>query len=172
VLIEKITNATEMRTLDDRPNCLIIDEIDGTVGSESKVPHILLCSSSQAKVHANIDIDHPLLLSSQQGPIEMLIKKLTAGSKNSGLSSGSNKKGADNGDNDGDDGDEGGRYISCVTISLNVNKRTSEGNKSKKSKKSKKGERPLVRPIICICNDPYAPQLRRLKGHSVSCVVP
>ena len=40
---------------------------------------------------------------------------------------------------------------------------------TKEDKRKKKGNiiGPLVRPIICICNDPYVPALRELREHTL-----
>ena len=38
---------------------------------------------------------------------------------------------------------------------------------TKKTKKGKKEVGPLMRPIICICNDPYVPALRELRTEAL-----
>jgi len=42
-----------------------------------------------------------------------------------------------------------------------------QAKKAEKSKKSKKDIGPLVRPVICICNDPYVPALRELRKEAL-----
>jgi chromosome transmission fidelity protein 18 len=57
-------------------------------------------------------------------------------------------------------GEEGGGFIKAL-IKL-VEKGAGSNGKKKGSKKG----RPLLRPIICICNDPYSPNLRALRPYS------
>jgi chromosome transmission fidelity protein 18 len=128
VLMEKVVNATEMRTLDGKPNCLIIDEIDGTVGSESR------------------------------GPIEALVKQLLVTAKTTNKSeTGGGKK------NKKTDEEEEEEREDEEDERSNKKNKGAEGGKTRGRGKKKKQEKPLMRPIICICNDLYAPQLRKLK---------
>lgn len=115
-LLSKVQDATEMTSVigEKRPNCIIIDEIDGVAaGQEAK------------------------------GAISALIKLATAMPQAKTQSAEEQ--------NATKDGDE------ARTSSLP----TSLQKAPKKSKKS--AVKPLLRPIICICNDLYAPVLRPLR---------
>ncbi len=105
-LMSKVTNAMEMTSVigENRPNCIIIDEIDGASGgSEGRSAISALVKLANAK---------PAHRASQ---------------------------------NDDDGVDDAPQDI-------------------KKKRPSKKNtEKPLTRPIICICNDLYAPVLRPLR---------
>lgn len=97
-LMSRVINAMEMASVigENRPNCIIIDEIDGVAaGGEGKSAVSALIKLAQAKVEKR---------SNQQ------------------------------------EEDAGG-----------------------KPSRKKKKEKPLTRPIICICNDLYAPVLRPLR---------
>jgi len=113
-LLSKVQDATEMTSVigEKRPNCIIIDEIDGVAaGQEAK------------------------------GAISALIKLATAMPQA--------KKQAS-------DAEEQNSTIEKGNEAKNVLQKA-----SKKPKKS--AVKPLLRPIICICNDLYAPVLRPLR---------
>lgn len=57
-------------------------------------------------------------------------------------------------------GEEGGGFIKALI------KLIESGAGPKFGKKGSKKHRPLLRPIICICNDPYSPNLRALRPFS------
>ncbi|GMH45142.1 hypothetical protein BSKO_13099 [Bryopsis sp. KO-2023] len=101
ILETKIRDATTMKSIlgGKKPNCLILDEVDGMVASEG------------------------------QGAIDTVLKLMQQGSKN-----------------DGSKVDE-------------IGKRPKEQQKRKR-KKSK----PMSRPLICICNDLYAPVMKSLRA--------
>lgn len=46
-------------------------------------------------------------------------------------------------------------------------KRRQRTNKKQSNRKKKKGATPLTRPLICVCNDPYAQHLRPLRDISI-----
>ena len=106
-LMSKVANAMEMASVigEKRPNCIIIDEIDGAAGGpEGRSAISALVKLANAKPHVG-------------------------------------KNTSDAVDDDGGDAHE-------VT---------------KKRQGRKNVEKPLTRPIICICNDLYAPVLRPLR---------
>lgn len=58
-------------------------------------------------------------------------------------------------------GEEGGGFIKALI------KLVEQGNGAGRSgKKGGRKQRPLLRPIVCICNDPYSPNLRALRPYS------
>ncbi|KAG0496766.1 hypothetical protein HPP92_001457 [Vanilla planifolia] len=95
----KILDAVQMNSVvaDSKPKCLVIDEIDGSLG-EGK------------------------------GAVEVILKMVAADKKNS-------------------------------TERANSTEQASSGNSSKKGPKPAS----LLRPVICICNDLYAPALRPIR---------
>ena len=105
-LKRRIVDAMEMQSMfgNKKPNCIILDEIDGAAGGKGE----------------------------SRNAIDMLVKMIKA-SQNAVKSKNNNS----NNSND-------------------------EGTRKKKSKKKK--ETIITRPIICICNDQYAPVLRPLRG--------
>ena len=101
----RVRDATEMESVcttggRPRPNCVIVDEIDGVSGGADG-----------------------------RGAIAALLKIALAGDGGSGAPDGTTRR------------------------------RT-------------RGPRPLRRPIICVCNDPYVPSLRPLRGHALLVKVP
>lgn len=72
--------------------------------------------------------------------------------------------GATGGGNTGGDG-LGGGFIRALIKLVRQGASEIEGGTTSKKQGGKKG-RPLLRPIICVCNDPYAPSLRALRPHS------
>ncbi|XP_071720190.1 uncharacterized protein [Rutidosis leptorrhynchoides] len=96
----KILDVIQMNSVmsDSRPNCLVIDEIDGALGDG-------------------------------KGAVDVILKMVSADKKS-------------------DTGAE------------NIGQSEQSG---KTSSKKKKKDAPLLRPVICICNDLYAPALRQLR---------
>lgn len=101
-LMDQVRNAVEMKSVfsSKRPNCLVIDEIDGAMGG-----------------------------SGSAGAINALVRLI---------------KGDDEKEEEGGKNGDG-------------------APKDKNKKKNKKDSFKLNRPIICICNDQYAPALRPLR---------
>ena len=103
----RVRDATEMESVcttggRPRPNCVIVDEIDGVAGGADG-----------------------------RGAIAALLKIALAG-----------------------DGGGGGSTDGATR------------------RRNRRGPRPLRRPVICVCNDPYAPALRPLRGHALLVNVP
>lgn len=73
--------------------------------------------------------------------------------------------GATGGGNTGGDGLGGGFIRALIKLVRQGASETEGGGNTNKKQSGKKG-RPLLRPIICVCNDPYAPSLRALRPHS------
>eukprot|EP00803_Ostreobium_quekettii_P008594 evm.model.scf_1894.1 EVM.evm.TU.scf_1894.1 scf_1894:2228-7027(+) len=114
ILGKRIQEAVEMQSVlgEKKPNCLIIDEVDGVSGAREG-----------------------------QGAIGILVKS-ARGPK--GGQEGLQPDGGRNGEKE--DGIEG-------------------------VKKRKKKAKPLSRPLICICNDLYTPELRPLRDPAIAKVV-
>lgn len=112
--MSKVFDATQMKSVfgDHKPNCLIIDEIDGVSGGEKNA-------------------------------IKQLLKVVTA-QKKEGTSNGPSKKGKKR------KGQKGGAKDSTDSV-------TSQNSMPREMK----------RPIICICNDQYAPALRDLRNYAL-----
>eukprot|EP00793_Prasinoderma_coloniale_P003163 PRCOL_00005798-RA len=114
-LKKRVTDAVQMQSVmakkgeRQRPNCVVIDEIDGLVGGPEG-----------------------------RGAVDALLKIINAGAA---------KKGAKDApppeDGEGGDGQDGG------------------------GQKRRKKEQKLMRPIVCICNDLYAPSIRRLREQAL-----
>jgi chromosome transmission fidelity protein 18 len=104
-LKRRIVDAMEMQSMfgNKKPNCIILDEIDGAAGGKGE----------------------------SRNAIDMLVKMIKA-SQNAVKSKGNGKGG--------------------------------DASSAKKNKSKKKYETIITRPIICICNDQYAPVLRPLRG--------
>lgn len=144
-LTSKVIDAVQMQSVmgEKRPNCVILDEIDGAAGGAEG-----------------------------RSAIQALIKIVTAaagsGGSGGGKQQGVRKQGKED-DSDDEDEDEQGRASATKgkknkrpllsaglgTTQLNVTSPTNGGKKKK--------QRPLLRPIIAICNDLYAPALRPLR---------
>lgn len=73
--------------------------------------------------------------------------------------------GATGGGNSGGDG-LGGGFIRALIKLVRQGASETEGEAGSSKKQGGKKGRPLLRPIICVCNDPYAPSLRALRPHS------
>jgi chromosome transmission fidelity protein 18 len=105
---------------EQRPNCIILDEIDGIDG------------------RASIDA----LITIIKAPLKSAVATSGGGKNTSGRGGQKGDKSGDRGDHDGgaERGDKGGRG----------------------SKMSSNGLA-LTRPLICVCNDQFAPALRELR---------
>lgn len=103
-LISRVQDASEMQSVmgEKRPNCIVIDEIDGAAGG-----------------------------SEATSAVSALVRLANAGAP---------RKSQNQSEND-----------------------AQEDELSQSKAKKKKGMKPLLRPIICICNDLYAPALRPLR---------
>lgn len=110
---KRVTDSVQMQSVigDSRPNCVVIDEIDGLLGGPEG-----------------------------RGAVDVLLGIINAGDGGGG---------GDNGAAEAADKAEAG---------------TGKGGGVKKKKK--KAVR-LMRPIVCICNDIYAPALRRLREQAL-----
>ncbi len=137
-LSAKIRSATQTRSLigSSKPNCLVIDEIDGAMGGEDE-------GSSRGAINVLVDI----------------IKRAKAKSK--ALASGSNNNDDDVDDAEGDDDhdDDGSPENRSGSSS------GKSGRRGAKNKANDTSNDELRRPIICICNDQFAPALRPLLPH-------
>lgn len=119
----KILPALEMESVDQgKPNCVVLDEIDGAVGAEGQSAVDCIVSIATFKSKEN---------------------------KNAEERDDENEQTAENGANEG-------------TV---VSKK--QAKKKKKNKNKKAGvdgpSRAQSRPIICICNELYAPAIARLR---------
>lgn len=125
-LRSKVTDATQMQSLSmgsndkNRPNCVVIDEIDGALGG----------SEGRGAINALLQV-----VNGTRGP-----KSLAQYERERNLE-----------DDETADG-------TMRTTKHDGSKHSKGFNASKR-----KGPGPLMRPIICICNDPYAPALRQLR---------
>ena len=126
-----------------RPACVIVDEIDGAAGGPE----------GRSAVSALLRI-----------------VQATGGKKNNNRARGNaaaaapSKRRGDDGDDDSDDSDrEGGEGDEAAAAA------PSKGKSSKRGSSSSSGPGRLLRPIIAICNDAFAPALRPLR--SVALVV-
>ncbi|KAN0026329.1 hypothetical protein ACTFIV_007313 [Dictyostelium citrinum] len=135
----KLLSAIEMKSLfnDNKPNCLIIDEIDGISGRDNGPIELLI------KL-----IDNSLKLGN--------IKKST-----SNPAVAAKKSGKDTESDDDDDDDQEEEEDEDIDEKL-PNDQLIAKTKGKKGKKKGFKTR-LLRPIICICNDQYVPSLRKLR---------
>lgn len=70
--------------------------------------------------------------------------------------------GATGGGNAGDGGSGGGGFIKALIRLIEQGGHSGSASKKRGSKK----QRSLLRPIICVCNDPYAASLRALRPYS------
>ena len=120
-LHKRVCDATQMRSVlmgDTRPNCVVIDEIDGALGG----------ADGKGAIHALLTI-----VNGSRGP-----KSVAQTERDARLESESAEDGV-----------------------LRTTKHAPGHNSKNQGKR--KGNGPLMRPIICICNDPYAPALRPLR---------
>jgi len=156
-LTSRVLDAVQMQSVmgEKRPNCLVIDEIDGAAGG----------AEGKSAISALIKIITATAATSGDG-----------GGKDGGSNKGfgNNKFGGRNGGNtignsaaesDSDDEEQG-----TAVDNTNGGGRgggggglTSSGKFVRGSRPAKQKVRPLMRPIICICNDLYAPVLRPLR---------
>ena len=139
-LRRKVLDATQMRSVftcptktggrdskdnskDDRPNCVVLDEIDGALGG----------AEGRGAIHALLQI-----VNGARGPKSVA---QTARERTLGLD-----------------------VVSEDASEEDGTMRVTHRGKGASSKSSRpKGFGPLMRPIIAICNDPYAPALRPLR---------
>jgi len=70
---------------------------------------------------------------------------------------GSSSNGGGGGDDDDDDDEEDGQGVGSATAA------STTPSSSRSASKKQKALRPIIRPVICICNDKYAPVLRVLR---------
>lgn len=133
-LLSRVTDAAEMRSVvgEKRPNCIIIDEIDGAVGG-----------------------------SEGRSAIAALLKLVTATGKAKGGSAPAKEKAADAAHDDDESDDEEGGADAAGRSGGSGGAKVVHGRAAGGKKKPQL--RPLLRPIICICNDLYAPALRPLR---------
>ena len=135
----RVTDATQMRSVltaggnAQRPNCVIIDEIDGVFAGAAE---------GRGAIHALLQI-----VNGARGPKSLAQTArerthLGLDAQASELLSDANEDGT-----------------MRVTNATNARGRAG-GVRSGFRSSSKRGPGPLMRPIIAICNDPYAPALR------------
>jgi len=135
---------TQSVTGDRRPACLVLDEIDGLASStdgKSAVDHIVKLADASNKAATPAQPKH-----AQKGK----------------------DRSSDDADNHDDDGTHGESHAQSGVENYGDeggNKEQPPAKKAKLSSKSKKskGAKRLTRPIVCICNDLYAPALRTLR---------
>lgn len=121
-----------------RPNCVIIDEIDGVSGENGGVGAIqMLVKIVQAESKA------------------AMAKKKKGGNENE--EEGEEGSGSEGEDNDTNEMNEKSKKRTRKTVTT----RSGDGSESIPLKKSPLA--PLRRPIICICNDQFASALRPLR---------
>lgn len=140
VLESKIRAATEMQSVSfgaahvARPNCVILDEIDGVAGEQGgqgaiqSLLRIIQAEARQAKAGKNRKTD-----AKEDAP--------------------------DDEDGSDADADEGGEDAPAATARKSKRAAASADGVPKKSRPG-----PLRRPIICICNDQFAAALRPLRA--------
>jgi hypothetical protein len=142
-LTERIENATQMRSVMStqgkpcRPNCIILDEIDGALeGQQGKgaITQLLKLALATGK------------------------KKSSSAGKPMGAELDSSSRAQDS----DDDNEEGGEEEEEVVVA--------RGRQTQKKQKGrgKRGPPKLNRPIICICNNLWAPSLKALRD--VACI--
>lgn len=144
-MAEKIRAATQTQSVigSRRPNCLVVDEIDGAMGGEDE-------GSSRGAIGVLVDvIKRAKALQSKR------LRRLEAGGMDKGEgedhddNADEGKEKEKDGDGDGPERREGGIK--------------GKGRHGKKGKSDSLSD--LSRPIICICNDHFAPALRSLLPH-------
>ena len=143
VLESKIRAATEMQSVSfgathvARPNCVILDEIDGVAGEQGG-----------------------------QGAIQSLLRIIQAEARQpkGGKNRKQEKEDAPEEEEEGSDadGDQEGGEAETPAATARKSKRASVAADGAAPKKSRPG--PLRRPIICICNDQFAAALRPLRA--------
>lgn len=148
-MLTRVLDAVEMRSVmgEKRPNCLIIDEIDGAAGGaegRNAISALLkvITAVAMPKSPDNASDGKPGRISHRPRSI-------------------SSKKGEDTGQNeeDGDtDSENDAQYVGAARAPQSALHRGGGRSPHRKQK-----TRPLMRPIICICNDVYAPALRPLR---------
>ena len=140
-LKRRVTDACQMRSVvgggagANKPNCVVIDEIDGALGG----------AEGKGAIHALLQI-----VNGARGPKSLAQTArerthLGLDAQASELLSDANEDGT-----------------MRVTNATNARGRAG-GVRSGFRSSSKRGPGPLMRPIIAICNDPYAPALRPLR---------
>ena len=142
----KIRAATEMQTVsfgashDARPNCVILDEIDGVAGETA----------------------------GQQGAIAMLLRIIQAepkpakGAKQRKGAADEDQQQGEEDDSDDDADEDNAGAAAADEIAPRKSKRGEAASAAAAKKAARPG--PLKRPIICICNDQFAAALRPLRS--------
>ena len=141
-LVEKVRGAVEYRESawagsgagEERPHCLIIDEIDGVMDGQ----------------HSAIDALLRIVNAEQQH---------RAPGKG-----GKEEAGAEEEERDGDASDAEAEAETAASSSASSAVKAIEAKGRRRRQKPKAVLPPLRRPIICICNDPYVPALRALRA--------
>ena len=139
----RVTDATQMRSVltaggnAQRPNCVIIDEIDGVFAGAAE---------GRGAIHALLQI-----VNGARGPKSLA--QTARERTHLGLDASSASELLSDAAEDG---------TMRVTNAPNARARAG-GVRSGFRSNSKRGPGPLMRPIIAICNDPYAPALRPLR---------
>lgn len=164
--MSRVTDAAEMQSVlgEKLPNCIIIDEIDGAMGGVE----------GRGAVFALLKMVNAAVGSSNNSG---------GGGKHKGNTNNNNfnKINEEDDDSDDDDDDGGAPHTAGKTpkpfgIKASLNKAggttpdkdktattTRSFTKTNNGGRTRNAVRPLMRPVICICNDPYAPALRPLR---------
>ncbi|PRW55958.1 chromosome transmission fidelity 18-like protein [Chlorella sorokiniana] len=132
----RILDAVEMQSVmgERRPNCVIIDEIDGATGGAEG-----------------------------RSGIAALLKIVTAGPSKGGKQQGGSGKGQAQASDDADSDDEEAEGGAGGAERPGRGAGRRGGAAAAAGGRARQRLRPLMRPIICICNDLYAPALRPLR---------
>ena len=154
-LTARVLDGVQMQSVmgEKRPNCLIIDEIDGAAGG----------AEGRSAINALVKI-----ITAAHGGGG---KKAAAGGGKERENGFSKPQGVDAGSDSEDEeavpgsggrgGRSGGGFLGAMNSAL-ANK-NNNSSASPPSGTANQKLRPLMRPIICICNDLYAPALRPLR---------
>ena len=135
-LTKRVVDATQMQAVigEKRPNCVVIDEIDGALGgAEGK------------------------------GAIHALLKIVNATKKNAPKSVATRKKEAELEQDDQGEEDEDQEEKAAGASRGSTLRKPPRGGSKPGGQHPVKIAGPLNRPIIAVCNDPYAPALRPLR---------
>lgn len=167
VVTNRIETAQNTHTIrrDNKPVCLIFDEVDGMErdGVEALVALVRQTASPFETARKYSDKVRARMQGLLQGLDPALgTKRSQRGEDGEDHEIDSNAPGGESSDSNSDadfgkeDEDEEGK--GSKKSNRSTSKRKGKGGKSKKQKNSG-----LIRPVICICNDLYAPSLRTLR---------
>lgn len=155
-LTSRVLDAVQMQSVmgEKRPNCLVIDEIDGAAGG----------AEGKSAISALIKIINATAANTGDGGND------GGGGSKKGFGNnkfgGRNTNGNDASESDSDDEEHRAQVDSSSNgggAGAGAGGLTPSGKVVRGGRPARQKLRPLMRPIICICNDLYAPVLRPLR---------